>query len=116
MGMLAKHVAESRWSETVGANAPLIAHAVLRAAPIAAAVVELADGEVVVVGRPMASRRDCAWAVSQALAPMWADGVIPAEVACRVVLSGTSYRTTGEHMRALDRTEWTNAVEVLSHS
>jgi hypothetical protein len=51
---------------------------------------------------------------------MWADEVIPADVACRVVLSGTTYRTAGEQMRALaagaDRAEWTNAVEVLSHS
>jgi hypothetical protein len=118
--MLANNLAVGCWTETVGANAPLIAHTVLRAAPIAAAVVEPADGEVLVVGRPMASRRDCAWAVSRALAPMWADDVIPADVACRVVLSGTTYRTAGEQMRALaagaDRAEWANAVEVLSHS
>src|ERR1700742_4913791 len=98
--MSAKNLAVGCWTETVGTNAPLIAHSVLRAAPIAAAVVEPADGEVVVVGRPMGSRRDCAGAGSRALAPMWADDVIPADVACRVVLSGTTYRTAGEQMRA----------------
>jgi hypothetical protein len=118
--MLANNLASDCWTETVGANAPLIAHSVLRAAPIAAAVVEPADGEVVVVGRPMGARRDCAWAVSQALAPMWGGDVIPTDVACRVVLSGTTYRTEGAQMRALadgaGRAEWADAVEVLSHS
>jgi hypothetical protein len=118
--MLANNLVVGGWTETVGANAPLIAHTVLRAAPIAAAVVEPGEDEVVVVGRPMGSRRDCAWAVSRALASMWADEVIPTDVACRVVLSGTTYRTEGDQMRALgirgDRVEWTNAVEVVSHS
>jgi hypothetical protein len=58
--MLANNLVVGGWTETVGTNAPLIAHTVLRAAPIAAAVVEPGDDEVVVVGRPMGSRRDCA--------------------------------------------------------
>jgi hypothetical protein len=118
VNLRANSLVEECWSDTVGANAPLLAHTVLHAAPIAAAVVQPADGEVVVVGRPMGSRRDCAWAVSLALAPMWGGEMIPADVACRVVLSGTTYRTAGEQMRALahgaGRAEWADAVEVLT--
>jgi hypothetical protein len=101
----------------IGANAPLLAHQVHRTAAIEAAVVTPADGELVVQGRPTGPRRDCAWAVSVALAPMWADEVIPDDVACRVVLSGTTYRTSGSHMRAVargaSRSTWADAVEVL---
>jgi hypothetical protein len=109
--------ADRRWSETIDANAPQLAHTVLRAAPIAAAVVHPGEDELIVQGRPTGSRRDCAWAVSVALAPMWGD-VIPSDVACRVVLSGTSYRTAGDQMLAVaggaDRAQWADAVEVLS--
>ena len=103
------------WSVRVTEDAPLLAHLVHRLAPIAAAVVLPADHEVVVQGRPLVARRDCAWAVAVALAPMW-DDAIPSDVDCTVVLSGTTYRTTGAEMRAvasgLDRSEWSDHVEV----
>ena len=108
------------WSVTVTDNAPLLAHLVHRAAPIAAAVVVPDSDEVVVQGRPLGPRRDCAWAVASALAPMWGDEVIPSDVACRVVLAGTTYRTPGDKMLALaegaNRDLWAGSVEVLTRA
>ena len=108
--------AAESWSVRIGAEAPQLAHLVHREAHIAAAAVVAADGEVVVQGRPLGARRDCAWAVSVALAPMWTD-VIPSDVDCTVVLSGTTFRTTGKQMQAVaagaDRARWSPTVEVL---
>ena len=108
--------ASESWSVRVGAEAPQLAHLVHRAAHIAAAAVVAGDGEVVVQGRPLGARRDCAWAVSVALAPMWID-VIPSDVDCTVVLSGTTFRTTGQQMQAVaadaDRARWSPKVEVF---
>jgi hypothetical protein len=116
MNTRATPVIDGSWSEAIRSDAPQLAHIVLRSAPIEAAVVRAGDGEIVVQGRPTGSRRDCAWAVAVALAPMWAREIVPAEVACRVVLSGTSYRVSGDQMgnvaRGADRTEWAEAVEV----
>jgi hypothetical protein len=104
------------WTVSIGANAHQLAHLVHKSAPIAAAQVSAADHEVIVQGRPLGARRDCAWGVASALAPMWGDAV-PADIDCTVVLAGTTYRTTGPQMQAVaagaDRYEWAAAVEVL---
>jgi hypothetical protein len=113
-------VTTDRWADTVWAQAPQLAHAVLHKAPIAAAMVRPLEDELLVQGRPLGSRRDCAWAVSVALAPMWGLEMIPTDVACTVVLSGTTYRTTGDQMRAVaggaDRAAWADSVEVLARA
>ena len=46
--------------------------------------------------------------------------MIPSDVACRVVLAGTTYRTPGDQMLAVaagaNRDQWAGAVEVLGRA